>query len=84
MYKCFKSFVANGNRVLPRIFMQRVVSNGGSANGEVQGEADVSDRHFGQFGGRYIPETLVEAHRELEEVGVLRESTTDILALPIT
>lgn len=23
--------------------------------------------HFGQFGGRYIPETLVEAHRELEE-----------------
>jgi tryptophan synthase len=23
--------------------------------------------HFGEFGGRYIPETLVEAHRELEE-----------------
>jgi len=22
--------------------------------------------HFGEFGGRYIPETLVEAHRELE------------------
>lgn len=26
---------------------------------------DLSDSHFGEFGGRYIPETLVEAHREL-------------------
>ncbi len=31
-------------------------------------EADVRGRHFGQFGGRYIPETLVEAHKQLEEV----------------
>lgn len=31
-------------------------------------EADVTGRHFGQFGGRYIPETLVEAHKQLEEV----------------
>ena len=23
--------------------------------------------NFGEFGGRYVPETLVEAHRELEE-----------------
>jgi len=28
---------------------------------------DVSNRNFGDFGGRYIPETLVDAHRELEE-----------------
>jgi tryptophan synthase len=28
---------------------------------------DVSSRSFGEFGGRYIPETLVDAHRELEE-----------------
>eukprot|EP00904_Undaria_pinnatifida_P001388 jgi/Undpi1/1124/HiC_scaffold_10.g04586.m1 len=28
---------------------------------------DVSGGYFGDFGGRYIPETLVEAHRELEE-----------------
>ena len=28
---------------------------------------DVSNRNFGAFGGRYIPETLVDAHRELEE-----------------
>ena len=28
---------------------------------------DVSNRNFGEFGGRYIPETLIEAHRELEE-----------------
>lgn len=27
---------------------------------------DVSARNFGAFGGRYIPETLEEAHRELE------------------
>ena len=27
---------------------------------------DVSSRSFGEFGGRYIPETLVDAHRELE------------------
>lgn len=27
---------------------------------------DVSNRNFGDFGGRYIPETLIEAHRELE------------------
>ncbi|KAL1510979.1 hypothetical protein AB1Y20_005804 [Prymnesium parvum] len=26
---------------------------------------DLSGSHFGEFGGRYIPETLVEAHREL-------------------
>merc|ERR1719408_183948 len=25
-----------------------------------------SEAHFGEFGGRYVPETLVEAHRELE------------------
>ena len=25
------------------------------------------EAHFGEFGGRYVPETLVEAHRELEE-----------------
>jgi len=24
------------------------------------------EAHFGEFGGRYVPETLVEAHRELE------------------
>jgi tryptophan synthase beta subunit len=29
---------------------------------------DIANRHFGQFGGQYIPETLVEAHRELEVV----------------
>lgn len=29
-------------------------------------EKDVSERSFGEFGGSYIPETLVEAHRELE------------------
>ena len=28
---------------------------------------DVTNRNFGDFGGRYIPETLVDAHRELEE-----------------
>ena len=28
---------------------------------------DVESRSFGDFGGRYIPETLVEAHRDLEE-----------------
>ena len=28
---------------------------------------DVNNRNFGDFGGRYIPETLVDAHRELEE-----------------
>lgn len=28
---------------------------------------DVSSRNFGDFGGRYIPETLIDAHRELEE-----------------
>jgi len=27
---------------------------------------DISNRNFGAFGGRYIPETLVNAHRELE------------------
>jgi len=27
---------------------------------------DISNRSFGGFGGRYIPETLVDAHRELE------------------
>ena len=27
---------------------------------------DISNRNFGDFGGRYIPETLIEAHRELE------------------
>ncbi|CAM9331807.1 unnamed protein product [Chrysoparadoxa australica] len=30
-------------------------------------EVDTSASYFGDFGGRYIPETLVEAHRELEE-----------------
>lgn len=28
--------------------------------------ADVSKSHYGKFGGRYIPETLAEAHDELE------------------
>ena len=28
---------------------------------------DIESRSFGDFGGRYIPETLVEAHRDLEE-----------------
>lgn len=28
---------------------------------------DISNRNFGDYGGRYIPETLVDAHRELEE-----------------
>eukprot|EP00953_Heterococcus_sp_UTEX-ZZ885_P029916 15843-Heterococcus_DN1.PRE.1 len=27
----------------------------------------MTSAYFGAFGGRYIPETLVEAHRELEE-----------------
>ena len=27
----------------------------------------MGSRSFGDFGGRYIPETLVEAHRDLEE-----------------
>eukprot|EP00601_Ochromonadales_sp_CCMP2298_P008820 CAMPEP_0173203052 /NCGR_PEP_ID=MMETSP1141-20130122/19312_1 /TAXON_ID=483371 /ORGANISM="non described non described, Strain CCMP2298" /LENGTH=692 /DNA_ID=CAMNT_0014128481 /DNA_START=189 /DNA_END=2267 /DNA_ORIENTATION=- len=27
---------------------------------------DILNRNFGEFGGRYIPETLAEAHRELE------------------
>jgi tryptophan synthase len=27
---------------------------------------DISNRSFGEFGGRYIPETLIDAHRELE------------------
>lgn len=27
---------------------------------------DISNRNFGDFGGRYIPETLVDAHRDLE------------------
>ena len=31
----------------------------------VVGEAPL-EAHFGEFGGRYVPETLVEAHRELE------------------
>lgn len=28
---------------------------------------DISNRNFGDFGGRYIPETLIDAHKELEE-----------------
>ena len=28
---------------------------------------DTSNRKFGEFGGAYIPETLIECHRELEE-----------------
>lgn len=28
---------------------------------------DVSNRKFGDYGGSYIPETLIDAHRELEE-----------------
>jgi tryptophan synthase len=27
---------------------------------------DISNRNFGEFGGRYIPETLIDAHRDLE------------------
>lgn len=27
---------------------------------------DITNRNFGEFGGRYIPETLEEAHKELE------------------
>jgi tryptophan synthase beta subunit len=30
-------------------------------------KTDMSKAYFGEFGGRFIPETLVEAHRELEE-----------------
>ena len=30
-------------------------------------DVEISSRSFGNFGGRYIPETLVEAHRDLEE-----------------
>lgn len=30
-------------------------------------QRDIAHRSFGDFGGRYIPETLEEAHRELEE-----------------
>lgn len=29
-------------------------------------QKDISNRNFGDFGGRYIPETLIDAHRELE------------------
>ena len=44
------------------------VTHNGEGNGKAVAEdRDVSHRHFGEFGGRYIPETLVEAHRELEE-----------------
>jgi len=41
-------------------------------------EAQVGpDSHFGEFGGRYIPETLVEAHRELEAAyAVAREDVS--------
>jgi tryptophan synthase beta subunit len=35
--------------------------------GKVYANTDMSSAYFGEFGGRYIPETLVEAHRELEE-----------------
>lgn len=27
---------------------------------------DIANRSFGEYGGRYIPETLMEAHKELE------------------
>lgn len=27
---------------------------------------DISERSFGEYGGRYIPETLIDAHRDLE------------------
>jgi tryptophan synthase len=30
-------------------------------------QVDISGRSFGAFGGRYIPETLVNAHKELEK-----------------
>lgn len=30
-------------------------------------QKDILNRNFGEFGGRYIPETLADAHRELEE-----------------
>ena len=45
----------------------RIYTQGAAAADE---EADVTGRHFGQFGGRYIPETLVEAHKQLEEVSM--------------
>eukprot|EP00953_Heterococcus_sp_UTEX-ZZ885_P037533 19281-Heterococcus_DN1.PRE.1 len=35
--------------------------------GKVYANTDMTSAYFGEFGGRYIPETLVEAHRELEE-----------------
>lgn len=35
---------------------------------------DVSNRNFGEFGGRYIPETLIEAHRELEAAYALAQA----------
>jgi len=40
---------------------------------------DVSSRSFGEFGGRYIPETLVDAHRELEEAYRLAQEVNEIL-----
>jgi len=48
----------------------RVPSENFQAGGEKKGafqSPETSGSHFGEFGGRYIPETLIEAHRELEE-----------------
>mmetsp|Transcript_20423 Transcript_20423/g.47875 ORF Transcript_20423/g.47875 Transcript_20423/m.47875 type:complete len:951 (+) Transcript_20423:58-2910(+) len=45
-------------------------TNAEGAAAQKKAKIDTSVRlvaHFGDFGGRYIPETLVEAHRELEE-----------------
>lgn len=50
-----------------RVSHEGMNGNGKAAGEEKAEERDVTHRHFGQFGGRYIPETLVEAHRELEE-----------------
>lgn len=42
---------------------------------------DITNRHFGQFGGQYIPETLVEAHRELEVVRATSQAMAHIVSV---
>jgi len=44
----------------------RVAANAASSKKKAI-EPPPLESHFGEFGGRYVPETLVEAHRELEE-----------------
>ncbi|KAG5180854.1 tryptophan synthase [Tribonema minus] len=40
---------------------------GAEETSDAYAAADMKAAYFGAFGGRYIPETLVEAHRELEQ-----------------